>query len=243
MKIVNMLMPTSKYSLKCPYEMDWEEIATHNTANDAPARNEGSYMIGNNSSTSFHAVVDDKEVVVCIPENRNAFACGDGRNGRGNRKAYSIEICYSKSGGDRFTAAEENAAAYIAMKLKSKGYGIDRVKRHYDYSGKYCPHRTMDLGWQRFLDRVQYHLNAQNNVPENNGNEGGELEMARVYQNGSTPEPVYADTSLKTRIGSLDPREKCEYLSKDNGRPLVRYKVNGTNNYKCGYVQWEGGCK
>ena len=67
--------------------------------------------------------------------------------------------------------------------------------------------------------------------------------MARVYQNGSTPEPVYSDTGLTNKIGSLNPRETAEYLSIDNDRPLVRYKVDGTNRYKCGYVLWKGGCK
>ena len=69
------------------------------------------------------------------------------------------------------------------------------------------------------------------------------LEMARIYQNGSTPEPVYADTGLTKKIGSIDKHERAEYLSIDNDRPLVRYKVNGTNNYKCGYVKWKGGCQ
>ena len=242
MKIIKMAMPQSKYSLKCPYDMNAEEICVHNTANDAKARNEASYMIGNKYSTSFHVVIDDVEVVEIIPFNRNAFHAGDGRNGKGNRTSIGIEICYSKSGGDRFDAAEENAAAYIAMLLRERNWGIERVKRHYDYSSKYCPHRTMDLGWQRFLDKIKKHLDAQNTVPENK-NEGGSLEMAKVYQNGSTPEPVYADTDLKVRIGSLDPREKAEYLAIDNGRPLVRYKVNGTNTYKVGYVAWQGGCK
>jgi N-acetylmuramoyl-L-alanine amidase CwlA len=242
MRIIKMAMPQSKYNLKCPYDMNAEEICIHNTANDAKARNEASYMIGNKYSTSFHVVVDDVEVVEIIPFNRNAFHAGDGRNGKGNRTSIGIEICYSKSGGDRFDAAEENAAAYIAMLLRERNWGIERVKRHYDYSSKYCPHRTMDLGWQRFLDKIKKHLDAQNTVPENK-NEGGSLEMAKVYQNGSTPEPVYADTDLKVRIGSLDPREKAEYLAIDNGRPLVRYKVNGTNTYKVGYVAWQGGCK
>ena len=80
-------------------------------------------------------------------------------------------------------------------------------------------------------------------IKEENKNEGGTLEMARIYQNGSTPEPVYADTNLSKNIGSLDPRERAEYLSIDNDRPLVRYKVNGTNTYKCGYVKWKGGCQ
>lgn len=243
MKIIKMPIPQSKYALKCPYEMVPTGITIHNTANDAKARNEGSYMIGNNYSTSFHVVIDDVEVIEIIPFNRNAFHAGDGRSGDGNRTTIGIETCYSKSGGDRFDAAEENTAAYVAMLLRQYGWGIEKVKRHYDYSKKYCPHRTMDYGWERFLDKVRKHLDAQNQPASEDKNEGGELEMARVYQNGSTPEPVYADTDLKTRIGSLDPREKCEYLSKDNNRALVRYKINGTNTYKCGYVAWLGGCK
>lgn len=245
MRITNVVMPESKYALKCPYTMEMEEITVHNTANDASAMAEVSYMIGNNSSTSFHAAVDDTRVVTGIPANRNAFHAGDGRSGKGNRKAYSIEICYSKSGGDRFDVAEENAAAYVAMLLKERNWGINKVKRHYDYSRKYCPHRTMDYGWQRFLDKVQKHLNTQNEpipAPENQ-KEGGDLEMARLYKNGSTPEPVYADTNLTNRIGSLNPREEAEYLSIDDNRPLVRYKVDGTDTYKCGYVLWKGGCK
>ena len=74
-------------------------------------------------------------------------------------------------------------------------------------------------------------------------NEGGTLEMAKVYQNGSTPEDVFAESSLKTKIGTLNPNETAEYLSIDNDRPLVRYKIDGTNNYKVGYVAWKGGCK
>ena len=73
--------------------------------------------------------------------------------------------------------------------------------------------------------------------------EGGSLEMARVYQNGSTPEPVYADTALTKKIGELNPRETAEYLSIDNDRPLVRYKIDGTSTFKVGYVKWKGGCK
>jgi len=29
------------------------------------------------------------------------------------------------------------------------------VTKHQDYSGKYCPHRTLDMGWDRFLDVIK----------------------------------------------------------------------------------------
>ena len=157
MNIVKNLVSSSKYSVKCPYSMTATRIVVHNTANDASARNEVQYMIGNNNQVSFHYAVDDKEIVQGIPENRNAWHAGDG-NGKGNREGLSVEICYSKSGGDRFIKAEQNAAKFIAELLKARGWGIDKVTKHQDYSGKYCPHRTLDMGWQRFLNMVSAEL-------------------------------------------------------------------------------------
>lgn len=243
MQITNVICPESKYPIKCPYEMDPDGIVIHNTANDASAMAEISYMIGNNNKTSFHAAVDNYRIVTGIPFNRNTWNAGDGANGKGNRTKIAIEICYSKSGGEQFEEAEDLCASYVAYLLKQYGWGIDRVSKHQDYSGKYCPHRTLDLGWERFLNKIKSHLDIQNKPAEEVKDEGGSLEMARKYVNGSTPEPVYADTGLTKKIGSLNPRETTEYLSIDNDRPLVRYKVDGTNTYKCGYVLWKGGCK
>lgn len=243
MQITNVICPESKYSIKCPYEMIPDGIVIHNTANDASAMSEVSYMLGNNNKTSFHVAIDNERVVTAIPFNRNTWNAGDGKNGKGNRTKISIEICYSKSGGERFEEAEDLCASYVAYLLKQYNWGIDKVSKHQDYSGKYCPHRTLDMGWERFLNKIKSHLEIQSQPVEEIKDVGGNLEMAKVYQNGSTPEPVYADTNLTKKIGSLNPREKAEYLSIDNDRPLVRYKVDGTNTYKCGYVRWKGGCK
>lgn len=243
MQITNVICPENKYSIKCPHEMIPDGIVVHNTANDASAMSEVSYMLGNNNKTSFHVAVDNERVVTAIPFNRNSWNAGDGKNGKGNRTKISIEICYSKSGGERFEEAEDLCASYVAYLLKQYNWGIDKVSKHQDYSGKYCPHRTLDMGWERFLNKIKSHLEMQSQPAEEIKEVGGNLEMAKVYQNGSTPEIVYADTNLTKKIGSLNPRETAEYLSIDNDRPLVRYKVDGTNTYKCGYVRWKGGCK
>lgn len=158
MDIVKNLVSSSLYYCKCPYSMNPTRIVVHNTANDASARNEIQYMINNRNEVSYHYAVDDKEIVQGIPENRNAWHAGDGGNGVGNRQGIAIEICYSKSGGARFDAAEALAAKFIASKLKEKGWGIDKVTKHQDYSNKYCPHRTLDKGWQRFLNMIQKEL-------------------------------------------------------------------------------------
>ena len=69
-----------------------------------------------------------------------------------------IEICYSKSGGEKFDKAEQNAAEFTASLLKKYSWGIDKVTKHRDYDGKYCPHRTLDRGWQRFLSMVKRYM-------------------------------------------------------------------------------------
>lgn len=162
MNIVKNLVSQSKYSVKCPYSMTPEFIVVHNTANDASAQNEVKYMISNNNQVSFHFAVDDKEVIQGLPLDRNAWACGDGANGKGNRKGIQVEICYSKSGGARFDAAEKNAAKFVAQLLKERGWGVDKVKKHQDFSGKYCPHRTLDIGWASFINMVKDYLNELN---------------------------------------------------------------------------------
>ena len=158
MHIIMDLLPQSKYNLKAPYPMDAELIVIHNTNNDATAKNEIAYMKNNNLQTSFHFAVDDIEVRQAIPLYRNAWHAGDGDVGNGNRCGIAIEICYSKSGGERFEKAEENAAALVAQLLKERNWGIERVKKHQDFSGKYCPHRTLDLGWERFLKTIERHM-------------------------------------------------------------------------------------
>lgn len=156
--IIKKIVPESKWGIKCPYEMTPTRIVVHNTANDASARNEIAYMTNNDYETSFHYAVDDKEIVQGIEENRNGWHASDG-NGKGNREGIAIEICYSKSGGDRFIKAEQNAVDLIVDILKRYGWGIDRVTKHQDYGNhKYCPHRTLDMGWDRFLNMIKAKL-------------------------------------------------------------------------------------
>ena len=170
MEIRQMLVDESKYGLKCPYTMTPKFLIVHNTANDASANNEISYMRTNNSSTSFHIAVDDVEAVQGIPFNRNSFNAGDGRNGNGNRNGIAIEICYSKSGGDKWEKAKTNAVELIVQLLNQYGWGIEQVKKHQDFSGKYCPHRILDEGWEGFLNRIREKLGqapVEDNSAEN----------------------------------------------------------------------------
>lgn len=163
-KVIKQIVPKEKYGIKCPYTMKPTRIVVHNTYNDASARNEIAYMTRNNNEVSFQYAVDDIEAVQGIEENRNSWNAGDG-HGKGNREGIAIEICYSKSGGDRFIKAEQNAVELIVDILKRYGWGIDKVTKHQDYNGKYCPHRTLDMGWNRFLKMIEDKLNSYTPSP------------------------------------------------------------------------------
>lgn len=170
--------PETKYNIKCPYVRTPLFVVVHNTGNDAPAKNEAAYMQRNDKEVSFHVAVDDKEALECLPFGRNGWASDDG-TGDGNMYGIHIEICYSLSGGERFTKAERNAAEYIAGLLKRYGWGLAQVRKHQDFDGKYCPHRTLDLGWQRFLNMIKSELDKLNKKEEPELTEAQVREMAK----------------------------------------------------------------
>lgn len=162
--IVNKFIPESIYKLKAPYSMKPEYITIHNTANDATALNEIAYMTRNKNATSYHVAIDDIHAVQAIPFSRNAWHCGDGGQGNGNRKSIGVEICYSKSGGHKYERAEENAIEYVAHVLNQYGWGIDRVKWHRNWSGKNCPHRIFAEGRDKsVLNRITQKLKELRN--------------------------------------------------------------------------------
>ncbi|GAA0825213.1 N-acetylmuramoyl-L-alanine amidase [Clostridium tertium] len=232
MSLIQKLISQDKYSLKCPYSMTPKGICIHNTANDAPASNEISYMQNNNDSTSFHIAIDDNEAIVGIPFNRNTWHAGDGSTGDGNRNYISVEICYSKSGGLKFINAEKRAAKEVAELLKQYGWGISNVKKHRDFSNKYCPHLTLDLGWQRFLNMIQAELNtstANNNV----NNE----EMYRIRKSWGDPASQIgafrilesAKKFCQNGYGVFDSKGNKVYpIEKVEATNSSRYAENGT---------------
>lgn len=188
--IAQMLVPSSKYSIKCPYSMKPTGVVIHNTYNTASALNEISYMNRNNNSVSFHYAVDEKQAVQGLPLNRNGWHAGDGQ-GKGNRERIAIEICRSRSDKALFLKAEDNGAFLAAKILVQYGWGMGQLTKHQDYSGKRCPHRTLDLGWQRFVKLVQTYYNQLKSggtstppTPSpNTGNSGSKNQIVRTTGN------------------------------------------------------------
>lgn len=139
-------------------------ITIHNTGNPASsARAERNWLTNqsNNRTASYHIVVDEREAIECLPLNECAWHAGDGSGlASGNRTSIGIEICES---GD-YAQTLENAAELVAKMLRERGWGVDRLRRHFDWSGKICPRLMYDdgrwTGWTAFVNMVQYKLRS-----------------------------------------------------------------------------------
>lgn len=155
--IVNHIPLSTPKSRRPQLPMTAKSITVHSTANpNSTARNERDNLarVENTRQASFHLVVDQKECIECIPLNEVSWHAADGFYGEGNRTSISLEICES---GDRAKTLE-NAAVILAGLLKERNWGVDKLKRHYDWSGKDCP-RIMSANnwfeWYNFTKRVQ----------------------------------------------------------------------------------------
>lgn len=185
------LVASNKYSIKCPYEMKPEYVTLHDTANQASAENEIAYMIRNELEVSFHIAVDEKEAIQGLPLNRNSWSCGDKVSGNGNRKGISVEIC-RPTHEDRilYNQAEENAVYVAARLLYKYGLGIDRLKKHQDWSGKKCPNVILtENRWEGIKGRVQWVLDEIKKGNIDSALESGTTSLKSNSNTTSDPTP------------------------------------------------------
>lgn len=132
-------------------------ITIHNTGNpSSSAANERAWLTNpdNKRQASYHIVVDEKEAIECLPLNESAWHAGDGSGAKsGNRTSIGVEICERN-----YRKSLDNAVKLVAAMLKERGWGIDRLRRHWDWSGKVCPRLMYDAGkwtgWIEFKNRV-----------------------------------------------------------------------------------------
>lgn len=176
--VVDHIPRSTKNNRRPGLAMNATTITIHNTANpSSTARNERNWLTNtsNNATASFHIVIDQREAIECIPLNEVAWHAGDGSGaGSGNRTSIGIEITESGN----YAATLDNASTLVAFMLKERGWGTERLRRHYDWSGKNCP-RLMNRdgewgGWESFVATVRTKLNA--NTGGGDGDGGGEGE-------------------------------------------------------------------
>jgi len=136
-----------------------EYLTIHSTGNPkSTAQNERDNLDrpSNTTTTGFHIVVDEKEAIECIPFNKVAYHAGDGAYGQGNSKSIGLEICES---GNREKTLD-NAVKLVAKMLHERNWGVDKLRRHYDWSGKNCPRIMSANNWKEW-DRFKFNVNKE----------------------------------------------------------------------------------
>lgn len=143
----NIIIPTS--------------ITAHNTGNSkADGKDHTKWIDVTTAYVSWHFTVDDKGIWQELPINEKAWHAGDGANGQGNSTSIAIEICEHE--GIDWEKAKENAAKLMKFLLTHVST-IKDVVPHQKWSGKYCPHKILDEGWDSFKSYVlNYSLEGAN---------------------------------------------------------------------------------
>lgn len=244
MNIQDKLLTVNPYSRSGEKQNKIEYIVIHWVGNAGSSAIANRNYFENLKTThktyaSSHYVIGlDGEIIRCIPDDEVAFHAGSYSM---NRKSIGIEDCHPDWNGQFNTATYNSLVELCASLCKQYNIPITNVIRHYDVTGKNCPKYYVENqdAWNKLRQDIQNKINgAVTPVPVE---EKGSDEPVKKYKNGSTREDIYADTSLTKKIGSLSPYEQCDCFGIFNNRPMVRYKVDGTNNYKIGFAKWTGG--
>lgn len=134
MDIIKEILPSTRHN-RPGTKMIPTSITVHNTGNKskgADALLHSSYIKNTDGSVSWHFTVDDQRIIQHIPIDEIAWHAGCKE---GNSTSIGIEICMHE--GIDMEKAEEKATWLIAHLMKETG--VTEIKKHQDWTGKYCP--------------------------------------------------------------------------------------------------------
>lgn len=142
---------------------------TANTGKGANAVANRNYFNSTDRAASAHFIVDDRQIVQCIPENEVAYHVGASTYKTAGQKikegAYGpnyfligIEMCVNRDG--NWNKTYQNTVELAAYLIKKYKLSIKDLYRHYDITGKDCPKMMVnEKEWAKFKNAVNILLN------------------------------------------------------------------------------------
>jgi N-acetyl-anhydromuramyl-L-alanine amidase AmpD len=135
-------------------------IVIHETANTSIGANAQRHFLYWNSNSgansSVHFVCDQDEVIQLCELNWRCWHVGDGDGSSGitNDNSIGIEICVNADGD--YMKARQNAIDLVKWLLPQVKLTADKVVRHRDATGKYCPIKMLDNPdlWRDFIKQI-----------------------------------------------------------------------------------------
>lgn len=166
-KLVTNIISKDLMPYKCPFLINKAFTITHNsgTNGNPSAETLSKSMANSKEQKSWHFSVDENTIIQNLPLNRNCWAAGDYSSGWKSKNGINLEICRDMDGvnSDKFEMAERNGAILVAELMYQNGWDKETIKKHQDFANKYCPHKTLDLGWDRYVDMIMEFLEEAKN--------------------------------------------------------------------------------
>ncbi|MFE1630400.1 N-acetylmuramoyl-L-alanine amidase [Brevibacillus reuszeri] len=209
-------------------------VVIHWTANErkgADAAANRSYFNNPTTEASAHYIVDDKQIVQCLPENEMGYHVGAKSykpdalkqlSSYPNNCTIGIEMCVNQDGD--FKAMYQRTLELTADILKRYGWDVDHLWRHFDITGKNCPAYfvsddyarrftglTAAQAWAKFKDDVQKLLTGNPQKTQKNVDTCNVqlfFETTGFLQDGVSYIPVRAISEAAGAIVEWDPQTK-----------------------------------
>lgn len=188
---------------------------TDNWSKGADAKAHATAMKNGNLAGTVHYYVDSKSIYQTLTHEDGAWAVGDGKGKYGitNHNSINIEICVNPE--TDYYKAVDKAEQLAAFLLKLYGWGVDRLKRHYDASRKHCPRRIIDEGlWEKFKMKTKEYMGG--------GTTPAETEQDKYYRIRKSWE------DSKSQIGAY---KELENAKRDWKEGYIIYDWNGKQVY------------
>jgi len=213
---------------------------TANTDKGANAKRNRDYFEHHpQNKVSAHYIVDDKEIVQCIPEDEMAYHVGARRykpealarlSSYPNDCTIGIEVCVNPDG--NFDRALRNAVELATNICRRYGWSKDQLWRHYDVTGKVCPAFFVNDGdawayrfgsahqaWKRFKADVEIGLMGLQETADTPAQPTGETGQVEEVAEDVTPTKVlYRNKELDGFIRDgrtfVEVRRLCETFGK-----------------------------
>ncbi len=160
-KMLTKLIPINKYNHPAG-KSTCEEIAIHYTGDEGATAEQlaqyylnvaaGKFPQQPNAWTSANYIVGyDGTIITCIRAGGISYAVSGQNN-----KLINIEVCYNNAEGKFSDAAINSLAELVQRLMRAHKIPADKVKRHYDYTGKYCPYYYVvkSNAWEELHRRI-----------------------------------------------------------------------------------------
>ncbi len=147
-----MLLTPNKYSRPCKPLKSVEVLVIHYVANPKTTalQNRNFFEMrkdGNEGYGSAHYIIDDNEIIQCIPFNEMAYHVGAKKyteyglsiSSYPNARTLGIEMCHpTKSGKPTEEVRSKTVELLKALCRKFNLNPLERIKLHHDITGKDC---------------------------------------------------------------------------------------------------------